>query len=74
MSNFLIAFSFLSFILSSLGGIQTLLEELQCLLEIVLFLLLQGDGLVDADKFLTDFLLELGRVALLSLAQGRYQI
>jgi hypothetical protein len=49
VTNFLVALSFLIPILCPLGGIETLLEKLQGLIEIVLVLELNSDNLIHSD-------------------------
>lgn len=74
MTNFLIALSFLLLVFRSLRGLQALLEVLERLLEIVLFLHLKGNSLVDSDELLTDNFLQLDLIAIFGFAEGRYQI
>ena len=74
VTNFLIAFSLLWLVVGSLGGLQTLLEVIEGFLEIVLFLHLICNSLIDTHQFLTDFLFQFILVTFFSLSEGRYQI
>jgi len=48
VTNFLVAFGLLIFVLGSLRRIKTFLEVLKGLIEIVLFLELRGNNLIDS--------------------------
>jgi len=74
-TDLLVTLTDLYLVFGVLGGLKTLLEVLECLIEIVLFLLLQGNGLVHTDELLADTLLKCLQFAiLLSRVFGRYQI
>ena len=74
MSDLLVALRLLLFILSSLGSIETFLEELERLVEVIHVLELDGNNLIYPHQLLRDFFLYFLNISINNFLESSFQI